>query len=144
MKYILTDITKLKNLNDYIGQMMLHDKVPEVDVAVHDPARSLDQNDLIYSLYADIAKQKSDETTLDVKRRLKLHHGVPILRAENLKFRAFYNQSLLNLDYESKIRSMDFVPVTSIMKKKQGSQFIDAILNECAELGLKIEIPYET
>lgn len=144
MKYIITDITKLKNLTDYIGQMMLHDKVPEVDVAVHDPARSLDQNDLIYALYTDIAKQKSDETTLDVKRRLKLHHGVPILRAEDKEFRYFYNQTVLNLDYESKLRAMDILPVTSRMKKKQSSQYIDTILNECAELGLKIEIPYET
>ncbi len=143
MKFIITGESIQRNMMEFIGQMRLCNKIPEITIEEYDPARSLDQNDLIYALYADIAKQKSDETTLDVKRRLKLHHGVPILRAEDKEFRHFYNQTVLNLDYESKLRSMDILPVTSRMKKKQSSQYIDTILDECAELGIKIELPYK-
>lgn len=143
MKYIIRGEIEQRNMLEHIGQMRLCNNIPEITIEEYDPTRSLDQNALINSLYPEIARQKEDERVLDVRRRLKLTRGVPILRAENEAFRRFYNSGLLALSYEQKLEAMDFVPVTSIMTKKQGAQFIDAVLDECQSQGIKIELPYK-
>jgi hypothetical protein len=143
MKFRITGDNVSGKMLAYVDQMRMSGRVPEIEVLEYDPHRSLDQNALINSLYPEIARQKSDETALDVRRRLKLTRGVPILRAENEAFRRFYNSGLLALTYEQKIEAMDFVPVTSIMTKKQGTQFIENVLAECSEQGINIQLPYK-
>ena len=142
MIFILINESVKNTMAAYIRQLETGGEVAEVEVKTHDPHRTLDQNALINAVYPQIARQKSDESALDVRKRLKLTKGVPILRAENAAFRAFYDSGLKPLEYEQKIEAMAFVPITSIMTKKQGGQYLDAVLDECAEQGIIINRPY--
>ena len=101
--------------------------------------RSLPQNDLIYELYTIIASQKEDESIADVRRECKLRLGVPILRAENEEFRAMYDKAFKGgLTYEEKLAAMDILPVTSLMTKEQGTQYIDSVIREYSKQGVAI------
>jgi hypothetical protein len=87
--------------------------------------RSLDQNAISHVWYAQIVKELREDDELGVKRWCKLHFGVPILRAEDADFRAFYDTAIKpHLDYEQKLQAMDHVPVTSLMTKAQLSKYL--------------------
>ena len=105
--------------------------------------RTLDQNAMIYGLYGDIAKQVEGESVIDIKRHCKLHFGVPILRADDPDFCGFYDTALKRLDYETKLKAMDYVPVTSLMNKKQGAQYIDAIIHDYSGRGLSLGVRWD-
>lgn len=108
------------------------------------PGRSLDQNSMIYALYQQIAAQVEDQAIIDIRRECKLRYGVPILRAGNEKFAAMYNKAFLRtLDYEEKLQAMDFLPVTSLMTKTQGTEFIDTLIREYTKQGYSLTNPSE-
>ena len=90
--------------------------------------RSLDQNAISHVWYSQIAAELKQDDELQVKRWCKLHFGVPILRAEDPEFRAFYDAAIKpHLDYEQKLMAMDHVPVTSLMTKPQLSKYLVAM-----------------
>lgn len=91
--------------------------------------RSLDQNALINAAYADIAKQ-SGEGVVATRRRCKLHYGVPILRAHDEEFRGIYDRVVRSHAYEDKLEIMDYLPVTSRMKKPQATEYIETLFRE--------------
>lgn len=95
-----------------------------------DKPRTLPQNSLIYGLYGQISREGGQESIPEVRRRLKLHHGVPILRAEDPEFREAYDAVLKPLTYEQKLKAMDFWPVTSRMNTSQLSQYVASIEKE--------------
>lgn len=92
--------------------------------------RSLDQNAISHAWYEQVALELREDTAAEVKRYCKLHHGVPILRAEDPEFREFYDKAIKGLTYEQKLKAMDFVPVTSEMKVKQLSQYLVEVRND--------------
>ena len=96
----------------------------------YDPKRSLDQNALINSMYGDIAQAKKDESTSQVRRRCKLHFGVPILRGCDEEFRAVYDKVVKPHDYETKLAIMDYLPVTSRMGKAKATEYINTVMSE--------------
>ena len=105
-------------------------------------ARTLAQNNLSHKWYEILAKQLKEETAAGWKRFCKLHYGVPILRAENKKFRASYDEVIRPLPYEQKIKAMDILPVTSIMTTKQLSQYLEDMRNSMlSERGILLEFP---
>jgi len=89
--------------------------------------RSLSQNALEHTWFAQIANELREQTTAQVKAECKLVYGVPILRAENEEFRIFSNMALRHLTYEQRLEAMNFVPISSIMTVDQLSQFLNAI-----------------
>lgn len=89
--------------------------------------RSLDQNAILHAWITQIATELREQTAADIKAECKLHYGVPILRAEDEDFRAFYDRAIKCLTYEQKLEAMRFVPVTSVMTVKQLSQFLAAM-----------------
>lgn len=89
--------------------------------------RSLNQNDLSHAWYAQMAREDKQDDELGHRCYCKLHHGVPILRAESEEFRAFYDTALKGLEYEQKRDAMKFVPVTSLMDKAQLSKYLEAV-----------------
>lgn len=106
--------------------------------------RSLDQNSMIYALYAEIAKQVEDQSVSDIRRECKLIHGVPILRAYDPKFKEIYDQSIRgHLDYEQKLKAMDYLPVTSLMNKKMAGEFITTVIRAYSQAGIYIQHPGE-
>jgi hypothetical protein len=104
-------------------------------------ARSLDQNGISHVWYEQLARELREDDALGYKCYCKLHHGVPILRAEDEEFRAFYDGALKALSYEKKLEAMKFLPVTSIMTKQQLSKYLDAVQNDFMLKGVRLEYP---
>lgn len=105
--------------------------------------RSLDQNALAAVWYEQIAREDRQEDALGHKCYCKLHHGVPILRAEDADFRDFYDTCLKHLPYEEKIKAMKYVPVTSIMNVDQLSKYLQAVHDDYTGRGVGLQFPAE-
>lgn len=103
--------------------------------------RSLDQNAISHAWYAQLADELREFDDLGWKCFCKLHFGVPILRAEDAEFRAFYDAGLKGLSYEQKISAMKFVPVTSLMTKAQLSKYLEAMQADFVGRGVVLEFP---
>ena len=104
--------------------------------------RSLDQNAISHVWYEQIARELPEDDKRGWRRFCKLHYGVPILRAENEDFRAFYDAGVKRLVYEQKIAAMEFVPVTSIMTKAQLSRYLEDVQESFyRERGVVLEFP---
>lgn len=106
--------------------------------------RSLDQNALAAVWYEQMAREDRQDDALGHKAYCKLHHGVPILRAEDEEFRQFYDGALKGLTYEQKRDAMKFVPVTSIMSVEQLSKYLDAVHDDYTRRGVGLEFPPDT
>ena len=90
--------------------------------------RSILQNDLSHAWYKQLAKELPDDNVLGWKNYCKLHYGVPILRADDIKFREFYDEAIKNsFSYEQKLNCMNYFPITSLMNTKQLSLYLEMI-----------------
>lgn len=105
--------------------------------------RSLDQNAISHAWYEQLARELPDDDAMGWKSYCKLHHGVPILRAEDEQFRAFYDASVKKLAYEDKLKAMRFVPITSLMTKTQLSKYLEAVQDDFRKRGVSLEFPEE-
>jgi len=104
-------------------------------------ARSLDQNGISHVWYEQLAREMREDDALGYKCYCKLHHGVPILRAEDEDFKATYDSALKNLSYEQKLQVMKYLPVTSLMTKTQLSKYLDAVQADFLSRGVRLEYP---
>lgn len=99
--------------------------------------RSLDYNAQVHVWFQQIADELREDTVLSVKAECKLHFGVPILRAEDQDFRAFYDRALKHsFTHKEKLDLMKFVPVTSLMTQDQMKQFATAMQEHYAKRGV--------
>ena len=89
--------------------------------------RSLDANALSHVWYAEISKQKGDQSAFDYKNVCKLHHGVPILRRDSEKFKAFYARFFINLSYPEKLAAVKYISITSLFDKTQMTEYLKQI-----------------
>ena len=106
--------------------------------------RSLDQNAISHCWYEQLARELREDDALGWKAYCKLHHGVPILRAEDEQFRDFYDRTIkVTLSYEQKLDAMKFVPVTSLMNKDQLSKYLKAMQDDFLARGVILEFPEE-
>jgi hypothetical protein len=96
-------------------------------ITVAPPGRSIGQNDLSHALYEEIARKLPEDDALGWKAYCKLHHGVPILRAEDQEYRAVYDGAIKGLNYEQKLQVMRIFPATSVMNKSQISKYLEAV-----------------
>ena len=103
--------------------------------------RSLDQNALAAVWYEQMAREDRQDDVLGHKGYCKLHHGVPILRAEDAEFREFYDGALKGLTYEQKREAMKFVPVTSRMSVPQLTAYLEAVHADYASRGVHLQFP---
>lgn len=105
--------------------------------------RSLNQNDLSHAWYEQLAIELREDDALGWKCYCKLHHGVPILRAEDAEFRATYDAALKGITYEQKLRVMRILPVTSLMTKAQLSAYLQAVQADFDARNVRLEFPLE-
>ena len=105
--------------------------------------RSLSQNDISHAWYEQLARELREDNALGWKCYCKLHHGVPILRAEDDGFREIYDTVLIMMSYEKKLTVMKILPVTSTMTKSQLSQYLTAIQTDFLSRGVRLEFPAE-
>ena len=140
-RWDLSSETAIERFMAHVGTLRLSGKRAVVEFVPE--SRSLGQNSLIYALYQQIASQLPDRAIVDIRREAKLHFGVPIMRAGNDEFRYVYDHAIKPLEYEFKLRAMDWLPVTSKMSKAQGSEFIDTVIREYSQQGLCLVHPSE-
>lgn len=112
-----------------------------VDVKPWTSKRSIEQNNLSHEWYEEIAAALPDDDALGWKCYCKLHHGVPILRAEDEEFRSAYDGAIKGLSYEQKREVMKIWPVTSLMKTKQLSAYLEAIKADFEQRQVFLEFP---
>lgn len=113
-------------------------KAALVKVEERDP-RSIDQNSLSHQWYSELAMLLPENDAQGWRRYCKLHHAVPLARAELEDFRKFYDAGLKGLAYEQKLEAMDFVPVTSLFGKAQFTKYLDAVRADFAKRGVYLE-----
>lgn len=104
-------------------------------------ARSLDQNAISHAWYEQIARELREDDIIGHKCYCKLHHGVPILRAEDEEFREAYDAVIKRLTYEQKLIAMRHWPVTSIMTKQQLSAYLESVQADFKARGVRLEFP---
>jgi hypothetical protein len=106
--------------------------------------RSLKQNKLQRLWLNEISDQMGDRTPEEVRGYCKLTLGVPILRAENEKFRERYDAIVRPLPYEQKMALMmeplDF-PITRLMNTKQATAYLDGMHRHFSEKGIALTDP---
>ena len=104
--------------------------------------RSLDQNAISHTWYEQIARELREDDALGWKCFCKLNFGVPLLRAEDAEFRAFYDSALkLSLNYEQKLAAMKYLPVTSLMTKAQLSKYLESMQQHFIGQSVMLEFP---
>lgn len=103
--------------------------------------RTLDQNALWAAMYKRISDTCGDSTAYgaqEVKRYLKLHIGVPILRRDDEEFKALYDSVIKPHDYETKLKVIELVRVTSEFNTKQGAEYTDSIVRHYHDNGVSV------
>lgn len=105
--------------------------------------RSLSQNDISHAWYEQLARELREDDALGHKCYCKLHHGVPILRAEDEDFRVAYDAAIKGLTYNQKLAVMKILPVTSLMKKAQLSKYLEAVQADFMSRGVMLAFPDE-
>lgn len=109
-------------------------------VRVGPPPRTLAQNAGTHVLYEIIAHALPEDDALGWKCYCKLHHGIPILRAEDDQFRETYDSAIKGLPYEKKLSLMRYLPVTSLMDKRQINKYIEAMQADFGPRGVILEL----
>lgn len=140
MKLIVNSEPSLQNAIGELREQFRTRKFLTVNV-MHGKRRSLDQNAISHAWYQQMAREDRQDDEMGHKGYCKLHHGIPILRAEDAEFRAFYDGALKGLTYEQKREAMKYVPVTSLMTKPQLSKYLEAVQSDYATRGVHLEFP---
>jgi hypothetical protein len=138
--FIISGNESLQRFIGDVRQMFAEHKFLKVSVKAG-RARSLNQNDLTHAWYAQIARELREDDELGWKCYCKLHHGVPILRAEDAEFRATYDVAIKGLSYEQKLRVMRILPVTSLMTRAQMSKYAEEVRRDFTGRGVPLEFP---
>ena len=136
MKLTVNSAESLSILIGELRELFKTDKYFQVSVTTG-KARSLSQNAIAHAWYGQVAAEEREYTPGHVKRLCKYHFGLPILRAEvdkqglpteqAIKIGEFCDNILSKLTYEQRIEAMEFFPVTSLMKTKQLSEYLEHI-----------------
>lgn len=132
--FVIKDQISLKRAQQVIAEMF--NKNGYLRVTPSTKKRSLDANALSHVWYAEIAKQKGDQSAFDYKNQCKLHFGVPILRRDSEKFKAFYDRFFKQLSYPEKLAAMKYISITSTFDKTQMSEYLREIERTFAGEGI--------
>lgn len=103
--------------------------------------RSHAQNATAHMWYSQIAGWHGDQTTLQAKARCKMAHGQPILIRDSPEWVAKWEPLYGPLNYESKLKLFECLPVTSLMRVKQMSEFMEAVRLEYLAQGIPLIDP---
>ncbi|PND34550.1 hypothetical protein C1I89_10225 [Achromobacter pulmonis] len=109
-------------------------------VEIKPKGRTPAQNAFSHAWYEEISEAFPEDDELGWKCYCKLHHGVPILRAEDEEFRLAYDGTIKGLAYEQKLLAMRVFPVTSRMNVGQLTKYANAVRDDFAARGLLLEV----
>jgi hypothetical protein len=138
-------INSAEALQSFIGDIRsLWDKHKFLRVSIKTGKdRSIPQNAITHVWYSQLARELREDDAMGWKSYCKLHHGVPILRAEDEEFRTAYDSVIKPLTYEQKLAAMKFWPVTQLMTKEQLSKYAEAMQGDFLRRGVRLEFPEE-
>ncbi|AMG36268.1 recombination protein NinB [Achromobacter xylosoxidans] len=140
-KFILLGPSQQEAAQAFLASLPLDAEHPyEVLVRERQKPRTRAQNAFSHAWYGEIAEALPEDDALGWKCYCKLHHGVPILRAEDEEFRAAYDGSIKPLPYEKKLIAMRVFPVTSRMNTRQLTKYADAVRDDFAARGVILEV----
>jgi Fe-S cluster assembly scaffold protein SufB len=131
---IITNPAELDDLTRFLGNL----KLPITVEWVLGRDRTKEQNRLQFLWAREAAEQRGDRTPEEQRNEWKLRFGIPIMREDSPEFREVYDRLIKPLSYPQKIKAMELIAVTSLMKVKQMVRYLDAIERECAEEGVKL------
>lgn len=134
---IINNPFELDELTRFLGTL----KLPITVEWVQGRDRTKEQNRLQFLWAREAAEQRGDRTPEEQRNEWKLRFGVPILREDSPEFRETYDRLIKPLTYEQKLKAMDLISVTSLLKVKQMVRYLDAIGRECAEEGVVLTDP---
>ncbi len=109
-------------------------------VKIEPKGRTSAQNAFSHAWYEEIASAIREDDAAGWKCYCKLHHGVPILRAEDDEFRAAYDTAIKGLTYEQKLAAMHVLPVTSRMNVTQLTKYADAVRDDFLKRGVILTV----
>ncbi len=125
--YTVNSIASLAQATERLETDFKAHKYLQVDI-IFGKERSTDQNRLIYRLYNEAAKIREGETAESIRYECKLNIGVPMLYAEDEKFREKWKGRIKHrFGYDQLLSMMVFFPVTSRMSTDQLSRYAEAI-----------------
>lgn len=139
-EYVVTTEIALQSLIGDLRQAYQRDRFLRVRVRAG-KARSLDQNAISHAWYEQMAREDRQYDALGHKCYCKLHHAVPIMRAEEADFREAYDAAIKGLSYEQKLLVMRLLPVTSLMTKDQLSRYLEAVQADYGSRGVLLQFP---
>jgi len=139
--FLLVGPSQLSALLELLPRLPLDEDSPlEVLIRERQKPRSRAQNAFSHAWYGEIAQALPEDDALGWKCYCKLHHGVPILRAEDEAFREAYDGAIKSLPYERKLLAMRVFPVTSRMNTRQLTKYADAVRDDFAARGVLLEV----
>ena len=100
--------------------------------------RSAAQNALSFKLYEHIDKHGK---TTNAREYCKYHFGVPILIGDDSEMMRLFKTVMSKLDYESRLTAMELLPVTSLMKVKQFTRYLERIYDHYDPQGYQLPKP---
>lgn len=130
--------TSLQNMLGFIREQYNIHKYVRADIKTGKD-RSLPQNAVTHLWYEQIARELREDDALGWKCYCKLHHGIPIMRAEDEEFREAYDLVIKPLTYEKKLVAMRCWPTTSLMTKEQISKYAEAVQADFLQRGVRLE-----
>lgn len=98
--------------------------------------RTIPQNRLFYLMYDIIGKRLYGDDGHHARNECKLTIGVPILRRDSEKFSATYDKLIKPAEYADKLAMMEYISISSIFNKAQGTEYIKKIFDTYAEKGV--------
>lgn len=120
-RYFLNTDKQLCNFIDLVKERRKEDSV----IVQFVTERTEQQNKLFHAILRSVSKQKKDETPHELKRMVKLHFGVPLLRNHSEEFKHRYDETVKTLSYEQKLVAMDLLPVTSELTPEDFTNLIN-------------------
>lgn len=98
--------------------------------------RSLAQNRLIYKIYQRIGRALYGGDELLARRECKLKCGCKILYRDRQEFAETFDLVIRPLPQETRLKAMDLIEVSSIMKVKQSTEYIKLMMQVYTEQGV--------
>ena len=98
--------------------------------------RTIPQNRLFYLMYDIIAKQLYGGDSDLARNECKLTIGVPILRRDSEKFHETYDRLIKPASYEDKLAMMEYISVSSLFDKAQGTEYIKNMFDTYSQKGV--------
>jgi hypothetical protein len=108
-----------------------------------DKDRTGAQNNLVHKWFADIAKQKGDESAAEIKALCNLTYGRPILDRDDEEWKAAFGYIFDSLSHAAKLKAMRVldVPITRRMSVVQLSEYMDQMARDYREQGFRLTDP---